>query len=99
MKNLGLTVMSLAATGILSFGLSTSSGIQQTAQIDNINKLQSTHGEGWSPQRPDLAYNDGHTGGSPADNKGDGGGIVTQESHADLPAPAYNKGDTPVQQA
>lgn len=98
MKNLGLTVMSLAAIGILSFGLSTIPGIQQTAQIDNINKLQSTHGEGWSPERPDLAYSHGNTGGSPADNRGDGS-VVTQESHADLPAPAYNIGDTPVQQA
>ncbi|ENQ3078970.1 Phr family secreted Rap phosphatase inhibitor [Bacillus multifaciens] len=99
MKNLGLTVMSLAAIGILSFGLSTIPGIQQTAQIDNINKLQSTHGEGWSPQRSDLAYSLGNTGGSPADNKGDGGGIVTQEGHADTPAPANNESDTPVQQA
>ncbi|ENQ3108493.1 Phr family secreted Rap phosphatase inhibitor [Bacillus sp. 491mf] len=32
-------------------------------------------------------------------SKPDNGSVQVQESHADLPAPAYNKGDTPVQQA
>ncbi|HDX9580613.1 TPA: Phr family secreted Rap phosphatase inhibitor [Bacillus pseudomycoides] len=56
MKKLNLTIMSLAATGIMSFVLYT-----------NI-------GDTWSPK-------------------------VTQDGHADFPAPAYNIGDTPVQQA
>lgn len=61
MKKLCLMVMSLTATGVMSFGLSTNPEVQQTAQIDSINTLQSTHGEGWSPQNPDLAYNIGDT--------------------------------------
>ncbi|ARC29634.1 MULTISPECIES: Phr family secreted Rap phosphatase inhibitor [Bacillus] len=70
MKKLGLTVMSLAATGIMSFGLSTIPETQQTAKIENVNKLQSTHGEGWSPQRPDLAYSHGNGGGAPTYDHG-----------------------------
>lgn len=58
---------------------------------------QATHGEGWSPQRPNLAYNIGDTW-SPSYAHGDTG-IVSNEAEGNTPAPAYNIGDTPVQQA
>ncbi|CAI8990662.1 MULTISPECIES: hypothetical protein [Bacillus] len=90
MKKLGLMVMSLATTGLMSFGLSINPETQQTAQADNINKLQSTHGEGWSPQRPDLALNIGDTW-SPSYAHGDTG-IASNKAEDDTPAPAYTHG-------
>ncbi|WP_438824473.1 Phr family secreted Rap phosphatase inhibitor [Bacillus sp. JJ864] len=74
MKKIGSVVLGLSVIGIVSIGLNSSF------------TYQAEHGDTPAPQRPDLAYSDGHTGGSPANNKGDGG-IVS------------NKGDTPVQQA
>ncbi|HDX9591087.1 TPA: Phr family secreted Rap phosphatase inhibitor [Bacillus pseudomycoides] len=86
-KKIGAIVLGLSVIGIVSIGLNSSF------------TYQAGHADTPAPQNPDLAYSHGNTGGSPADNRGDGGGVVTQESHADFPAPAYNKGDTPVQQA
>ncbi|KLA01322.1 hypothetical protein [Bacillus wiedmannii] len=39
---------------------------------------------GGAPARPDyVSFNKGDGGGAPADNRGDGGGISKQDSHAD----------------
>ncbi|PEK91021.1 Phr family secreted Rap phosphatase inhibitor [Bacillus mycoides] len=60
MKKLSLMVMSLAVTGITVFTINTTPKIQQTATVNTVvNKLQSTHGEGWSPTRPELVYLEG----------------------------------------
>ncbi|MDC2867715.1 Phr family secreted Rap phosphatase inhibitor [Bacillus sp. BP-3] len=90
-KKIGSLVLGLSVIGIVSVGLN-SSFTQQASHADlpapQNPDLSYNKGDTWSPQRPDLAYSDGHTG-----------GIVAQEGHADFPAPAYNKGDTPLQQA
>lgn len=92
MKKIGLTIAGLALAGIMALG---------------VNNNLENKGDTWSPQRPDLAYSEGHTDGSPADNKGDTWSPQrpdlaysdSHEGHADLHAPAYNKGDTPAPQA
>ncbi|WP_412839763.1 hypothetical protein [Bacillus paranthracis] len=85
MKKLGLTIAGLAVLGITSLGLGHTNEIAKTKQ-----KLTALNiGDTWSPQRPDLTYSDGNTGGiSKLEAHGNHGG-----------APAYNKGDTPVPQA
>ena len=57
--------------------------------ITTLGVALSEHGDVPVPQRPDLAYSHGNTG-----------GIISNENeHGDVPAPAYNKGDTPVPKA
>ncbi|MEH7464260.1 Phr family secreted Rap phosphatase inhibitor [Bacillus thuringiensis] len=100
-KKIGAIVLGLSIIGIVSIGLNASftqqAGHADTPAPQNPD-LAYNKGDTWSQQRSDLTYSHGNTGGSPADNRGDGG-IITHESHADFPAPAYNIGDTPVQQA
>ncbi|HGA1025040.1 MULTISPECIES: Phr family secreted Rap phosphatase inhibitor [Bacillus] len=64
MKKVGVIAKGLIFVGILSLGLNFSSTTQQAVNI----------GDGGAPARPDYV-NIGETGGAPADNKGDGGGV------------------------
>ncbi|MBY7111532.1 Phr family secreted Rap phosphatase inhibitor [Bacillus sp. 17RED48] len=81
LKKIGMAVTGIVLVGIVSVGLN-SSFVQQAE-----------HGDVPAPARPDYV-NIGETGGAPADNrddggapanfnKGDGGGISKQDSHAD----------------
>ncbi|MES5847922.1 MULTISPECIES: Phr family secreted Rap phosphatase inhibitor [unclassified Bacillus cereus group] len=73
-KKIGIAVTGLALVGIVSVGLN-SSFIQQA-----------NHGDVPAPQRPDLAYSEGHTGSiSKLEAHGDHGG-----------APAYDHGRPPI---
>lgn len=69
-KKIGMAVTGIVLVGIVSVGLN-SSFVQQAE-----------HGDVPAPARPDYV-NIGETGGAPADNRGDGGGISKQDSHAD----------------
>ncbi|PGZ50244.1 hypothetical protein A6E27_19455 [Bacillus cereus] len=69
-KKIGMAVTGIVLVGIVSVGLN-SSFVQQAE-----------HGDVPAPARPDYV-NIGDTGGAPADNRGDGGGISKQDSHAD----------------
>ena len=75
--------------------------------ITTLGLALSEHGDVPVPQRPDLAYSHGNTGGSPAYSHadfpvsadGDTGIISNENEHGDVPVPqnpdlAYNKGDT-----
>ncbi|MGR5920905.1 hypothetical protein ACT7DD_14355 [Bacillus paranthracis] len=57
--------------------------------------LAMAEGDTPAPQRPDLAYSHGHTGGSPEYTHGEPWGIADGNTGA----PAYNKGDTPAPKA
>ena len=86
MKKLILTVMGLAAAGVLSFGASTLSESKQAGHRDypvskDDVKQYAAHGDTPAPQRPNLAYNIGDTP-APANNKGDGG-IISNKSVSD----------------
>ncbi|WP_044783811.1 Phr family secreted Rap phosphatase inhibitor [Bacillus thuringiensis] len=59
MKKLKVIALGLSCVGILSFGVNTNSSHGYA------------YGDYPAPQRPDLAYSHGHTGGSPAENRGD----------------------------
>lgn len=73
MKKIGLLTTGFVMIGSLTFGLS----------CFNDNNIQTLNrGDGGSPQRPDLAYTHGETW-SPADNKGDTGGIISNKSVKD----------------
>ncbi|ADY24310.1 TPA: hypothetical protein ACOQ31_003362 [Bacillus cereus] len=92
MKKIGLTIVGLSVLGIASLGLGHTNEIAKTKQ-----KLIAVNiGDTWSPQRPDLAYSHGHTGGSPEYTHGEGWspsyahgntGIVNNEAEGDTPAP------------
>ncbi|MHA4412898.1 MULTISPECIES: Phr family secreted Rap phosphatase inhibitor [Bacillus cereus group] len=71
MKKIHFGMLGIALVGVLSIGANSSF----TNQALNIGET------GGAPARPD--YTRGDTGGAPADNKGDGGGISKQDSHAD----------------
>ncbi|HDR8182614.1 TPA: Phr family secreted Rap phosphatase inhibitor [Bacillus thuringiensis] len=87
LKKFGMAVTGIALVGIVSVGLN-SSFVQQAEHGDvpaparpdyvSFNKGDT----GGAPARPDYV-NIGETGGAPADNRGDGGGISKQDSHAD----------------
>ncbi|EMY5505108.1 Phr family secreted Rap phosphatase inhibitor [Bacillus wiedmannii] len=73
MKKFRLAIVGTALVGVLSIGFNSSF----TNQAVNIGDT------GGAPARPDYV-NIGDTGGAPANfNKGDGGGISKQDSHAD----------------
>ncbi|MES5847904.1 MULTISPECIES: Phr family secreted Rap phosphatase inhibitor [unclassified Bacillus cereus group] len=72
MKKFRLAIVGTALVGVLSIGFNSSF----TNQAVNIGDT------GGAPARPDYV-NIGDTGGAPADNRGDGGGISKQDSHAD----------------
>lgn len=73
MKKFRLAIVGAALAGVLSIGFNSSF----TNQAVNIGDT------GGAPARPDYV-NIGDTGGAPANfNKGDGGGISKQDSHAD----------------
>lgn len=69
-KKIGALVIGLSIIGIVSVGLNSSF------------TYQAGHADFPAPQRPDLAYNIGDTP-APADNKGDGGGIISNKSVSD----------------
>ncbi|KEK24937.1 hypothetical protein [Bacillus gaemokensis] len=71
MKKVRVTVMGITLASILLLGFNNS----LTNQSLNI-------GETGAPQRPNLTYNIGDTP-APAEARGDTGGIVSNESHAD----------------
>ncbi|MDA1588754.1 MULTISPECIES: Phr family secreted Rap phosphatase inhibitor [unclassified Bacillus cereus group] len=84
MKKLSKLITGLALLGALAIGLNSST---------ESNQYASRGDTGGAPARPDYV-NIGETGGAPADNrgdggapanfnKGDGGGISKQDSHAD----------------
>ncbi|HDR8147986.1 Phr family secreted Rap phosphatase inhibitor [Bacillus cereus] len=88
MKKIHFGMLGIALVGVLSIGANSSF----TNQALNIGET------GGAPARPDYVsfnkgdtggapakpdYTRGDTGGAPADNKGDGGGISKQDSHAD----------------
>lgn len=84
MKKLSELITGLALLGALAIGLNSST---------ESNQYASRGDTGGAPARPDYV-NIGETGGAPADNrgdggapanfnKGDGGGISKQDSHAD----------------
>ncbi|MED1611185.1 Phr family secreted Rap phosphatase inhibitor [Bacillus paranthracis] len=86
MKKFRLAIVGTALVGVLSIGFNSSF----TNQAVNIGDT------GGAPVRPDYVnigdtggapvkpdYTRGDTGGAPADNRGDGGGISKQDSHAD----------------
>jgi len=73
MKKIHFGMLGIALVGALSIGANSSF----TNQALNIGET------GGAPARPDYV-NIGDTGGAPANfNKGDGGGISKQDSHAD----------------
>ncbi|PFJ09156.1 hypothetical protein COD67_19595 [Bacillus cereus] len=81
MKKLGLIVLGLSCVGVLSFGVS------------NDSSQLYAYGDYPVPQRPDLAYSDGNTGGiSKLEAHGNHGGAPTYD-HGRPPAPAYEYGD------
>lgn len=69
-KKISLTVTGLALVGVLSVGLNSSF------------TYQAGHADTPAPQRPDLTYSHGHTGGSPA------------YDHGRPPAPTNTHGET-----
>ena len=88
MKKIHFGMLGIALVGVLSIGANSSF----TNQALNIGET------GGAPARPDYIsfnkgdtggvpvkpdYTRGDTGGAPADNRGDGGGISKQDSHAD----------------
>lgn len=68
-KKIGIAVTGLALVGIVSVGLNSSFS------------QQAGHADFPAPQRPDLAFSHGHTGGAPA------------YDHGRPPAPAYEYSD------
>ncbi|ARX68979.1 Phr family secreted Rap phosphatase inhibitor [Bacillus thuringiensis] len=77
MKKFGLTIAGLTLAGIMTFGISNNLEFSALNKGDtpapqrpdlalNIGDgggaPEYTHGEGWSPQRSDLAYSHGNTG-------------------------------------
>ncbi|PEM44280.1 hypothetical protein [Bacillus wiedmannii] len=88
MKKIGLTIAGLAVLGITSLGLGYMNEIPKTKQ----GLVAVNIGDTWSPQRPDLVYSEGHTGGaserthgegwSPSDSHGHTG-IVSNEAHGE----------------
>ncbi|HDR7868295.1 MULTISPECIES: Phr family secreted Rap phosphatase inhibitor [Bacillus] len=75
MKKIHFGMLGIALVGALSIGVNSAF----TNQALNIGET------GGAPARPDyVSFNKGDTGGAPANfNKGDGGGISKQDSHAD----------------
>lgn len=98
MKKIGLTITGLALAGIMTFG------VHNNPEFSALNK-----GDTPAPQRPDLVYSHGHTGGAPAENKGDtwspsyahgNTGIVSNEADGNGGgSPAYDHGRPPAPQA
>ncbi|WP_242220577.1 Phr family secreted Rap phosphatase inhibitor [Bacillus cereus group sp. BfR-BA-01380] len=90
MKKLRVIALGLSCVGILSFG------------INNDSPQSYAYGDYPVPQRPDLAYNIGDTGGIVSNEAvGDPGTDSPSYSHADFPAPqksglAYTHGDPGV---
>ncbi|WP_459499532.1 Phr family secreted Rap phosphatase inhibitor [Bacillus sp. C1] len=98
MKKLGLIALGLSCVGVLSFGVS-----------DDSPKSYA-YGDYPAPQRPDLAYSEGHTGGvskleehgdTPAPQRPDlalniGDTWSPADNRGDTPAPAYDHGRPPV---
>ncbi|MGG0299352.1 hypothetical protein ABEY59_09205 [Bacillus albus] len=67
--------------------------------------LAMAEGDTPAPQRPDLAYSHGHTGGSPEYTHGEGWspsythGEPWGITDGNTGSPTYNKGDTPAPKA
>ncbi|KXY11482.1 hypothetical protein [Bacillus sp. FSL K6-0067] len=70
--------------------------------------LAMAEGDTPAPQRPNLAYSEGHTGGAPAENLGDtwspsyahkNTGIISNEADGNTGSPAYDHGRPPAPQA
>ncbi|PEC59208.1 hypothetical protein [Bacillus wiedmannii] len=98
MKKMGLTIVGLSVLGITSLGLGHANEIAKTEQ-----KLIAVNiGDTWSPQRPDLAYSHGHTGGSPEYTHGEGWspsythGEPWGIADGNTGAPAYDHGRPPT---
>ncbi|PFV41506.1 Phr family secreted Rap phosphatase inhibitor [Bacillus cereus] len=91
MKKIHFGMLGIALVGVLSIGANSSftnqalnigetGGAPARPDYVSFNKGDT----GGVPVKPDYAsFNRGDTGGAPADNKGDGGGISKQDSHAD----------------
>ncbi|MBE7129602.1 hypothetical protein [Bacillus mycoides] len=88
MKKVNLTITGLAILGITSLGLGYTNEIPKTKQ----GLVAVNIGDTWSPQRPDLAYSEGHTGDAPERTHGEGWspsdshghtGIVSNEAHGE----------------
>ncbi|PGU27362.1 hypothetical protein COD66_26810 [Bacillus cereus] len=87
MKKIGLTIVGLSVLGITSLGLGHTNEIAKTKQ-----KLVAVNiGDTWSPQRTDLAYSHGHTGGSPEYTHGEG--WSPEYTHGEGWSPAYTHGE------
>ncbi|WP_309259675.1 Phr family secreted Rap phosphatase inhibitor [Bacillus cereus] len=91
MKKLRVIALGLSCVGILSFG------------VNNNSSQGYAYGDYPAPQRPDLVYSHGHTGGSPAENRGDtwspsyahgNTGIVSNEAEGDTPVISNTHGKT-----
>ncbi|ABK84281.1 TPA: Phr family secreted Rap phosphatase inhibitor [Bacillus cereus] len=76
-KKIGMAVTGIVLVGIVSVGLN-SSFVQQAEHGDvpapaRPDYVSFNKGDGGAPVKPD--YTRGDTGGAPADNRGDGGGV------------------------
>ncbi|HDR7624026.1 hypothetical protein CN984_26370 [Bacillus cereus] len=98
MKKIGLTIVGLSVLGITSLGLGHTNEIAKTKQ-----KLVAVNiGDTWSPQRTDLAYSHGHTGGSPEYTHGEGWSPAYTHGEpwgiadGNTGAPAYDHGRPPA---
>ena len=75
--NIGETGGAPARPDYISFNKGDTGGVPVKPDYASFNRGDT----GGAPAKPD--YTRGDTGGAPADNRGDGGGISKQDSHAD----------------